>query len=106
MLEGQIFFNRGVHSLFWKCEHFTDETESLKSVFPRMFMCKVECLDISVSVREEQEYFFSQLELNIRKRLGYIFPDCWFDFISFNFMFCKNAVLQGGDAANMTVGGM
>lgn len=70
-------------------------------------MCKVECLDISVSRCEEQEYFISQLELNIWKRLGYIFPDCCFDFVSFNFVFCeKNAVLQREHATSIRVGGM
>ena len=62
MLEGQIFFLIEEFTACFETVNISLMKQSLKSVFPRMFMCKVECLDISVSVCEEQEYFISQLE--------------------------------------------
>lgn len=50
-------------------------------------MLKAECLDISVSVCEEQEHFISQLELNIW-RLGYFFSQT-VNLISFHLILCS-----------------
>lgn len=56
-------------------------------------MCKVECLDTSVSKHEEQEDFISQFKLNIWKKLARIFHNQSADLIFFHVISCSVRIM-------------